>query len=59
MLFRSIPLVFALPPFYGLWGVWLAFPLSDGLAFLITAALVEPQKRRIRARALDLAARSM
>ncbi len=57
--FFFIPLVFALPPFYGLWGVWLAFPLSDGLAFLITAALVEPQKRRIRARALDLAARSM
>ena len=57
--FFFIPLVLALPPFFGLWGIWVAFPISDGLAFLVTAAISEPQKRRIRQRALDLAARSM
>jgi putative MATE family efflux protein len=57
--FFFIPLVLVLPNFYGLWGVWAAFPLSDAFSFLITVALTEPQKHRIRQRALDLAARSM
>jgi putative MATE family efflux protein len=59
--FFFIPLVLILPPFFGLWGVWAAFPLSDGLSFLITVALTEPQKRKIRhdCEELDLAARTM
>jgi len=59
--FFFIPLVLILPPIFGIWGVWAAFPLSDGLSFLITFALTEPQKRKIRQHCeeLDLAARTM
>jgi putative MATE family efflux protein len=32
-----IPLVLILPPFIGVWGVWLAFPLADILAFALSA----------------------
>lgn len=35
-----IPLVIILPHFFHLTGVWMAFPLSDGLAFLLTFVMV-------------------
>jgi len=40
-----IPLIFILPRFMGLDGVWLAFPISDGLTFLLTMGLLVPQIR--------------
>lgn len=43
-----IPLVFVLPPLLGLDGVWLAFPISDGLTFLLTLLLLIPQIRELR-----------
>lgn len=38
-----IPLVFMLPRFFGLNGVWLSFPIADTLSFIITLAMVIPQ----------------
>jgi Na+-driven multidrug efflux pump len=35
-----IPLVIILPHFFQLTGVWLAFPLSDSLSFMLTFMLV-------------------
>lgn len=37
-----IPLVFILPSFWDVDGVWLSFPISDGLSFLLTAGLLTP-----------------
>jgi putative MATE family efflux protein len=42
-----IPLVFVLPPILGLDGVWWAFPISDGLTFLLTLLLLIPQLREL------------
>ncbi len=52
--FFFIPLVLVLPPFFGLWGVWAAFPLSDAMSFVVTVALTEPQKRKIRRRCEEI-----
>ncbi|WP_340820160.1 MATE family efflux transporter [Methanolobus sp. WCC4] len=35
-----IPLVLILPHFFHLTGVWMAFPLSDGLSFMLTLVMV-------------------
>lgn len=43
-----IPLVFILPRFLGLDGVWLAFPIADGLTLLLTLMLLFPQIRELR-----------
>lgn len=43
-----IPLIFILPRFLQLDGVWWAFPISDGLTFLLTLALLIPQIRELR-----------
>jgi len=43
-----IPLVFILPEFLGLDGVWLAFPISDGFTLLLTLMLLFPQIRELR-----------
>lgn len=43
-----IPLVFILPEFLGLDGVWLAFPISDGFTLLLTLLLLFPQIRELR-----------
>jgi len=43
-----IPLVFILPHFLQLDGVWLAFPIADALTFLLTLALLIPQIREFR-----------
>lgn len=34
--FFLIPLVLLLPPFLGVWGVWLAFPIADVLSTIVT-----------------------
>lgn len=35
-----IPLILILPKFWGLQGVWLSFPIADGLSFVLTLAVV-------------------
>ena len=43
-----IPLVFILPPSMGVDGVWWSFPVSDGLSFLLTLALLIPVWRQFK-----------
>ena len=43
-----IPLIFILPHFWQLNGVWLAFPISDALSSLLTLVLLIPQIRELR-----------
>ncbi len=43
-----IPLIFTLPRYLGVDGVWLAFPISDGLTFIMTIILLIPQIRELR-----------
>jgi putative MATE family efflux protein len=43
-----IPLIFILPHFLQLDGVWLAFPIADALTFLLTSILLIPQIRELR-----------
>jgi len=43
-----IPLVFILPHFLQLDGVWLAFPIADALTFLLTLILLIPQIRKFK-----------
>jgi Na+-driven multidrug efflux pump len=43
-----IPLIFTLPRYLGVDGVWLAFPISDGLTFIMTIVLLIPQIRELR-----------
>ena len=50
-----IPLIFILPHFLQLDGVWLAFPIADALTFLLTLALLLPQIRELRS--MDLLAK--
>jgi putative MATE family efflux protein len=45
-----IPLVFILPYFLQLDGVWWAYPVTDALASLLTLALLIPQIRELRRR---------
>ena len=49
-----IPLVLVLPHFLQLDGVWLAYPITDGLTFLLTLALLIPQIRELRRRGLSM-----
>ena len=43
-----IPLIFILPRFLQLEGVWLAFPITDALTMILTVILLIPQIRRFR-----------
>jgi len=43
-----IPLLFILPTFLQLDGVWLAFPVADALSFILIFVLLIPQMRAIR-----------
>ncbi len=43
-----LPLVFILPRFLQLDGVWLSFPISDLLSFILTLGLFIPQIRKLR-----------
>jgi putative MATE family efflux protein len=47
-IFFFFPLVFILPRFWGLNGVWLTFPLSDILSVILTGILFIPAIRRLR-----------
>lgn len=49
-----IPLVFILPYFWDLNGVWLAFPISDGLTFILTLVLLAPVIRQFRRAAIPV-----
>jgi putative MATE family efflux protein len=43
-----LPLVFILPRFLDIDGIWLAFPIADVLTFILTAVLIIPQVRELR-----------
>jgi putative MATE family efflux protein len=43
-----VPLVFILPPAFDIDGVWLSFPISDGLSFILTLVLLVPVWRQFR-----------
>jgi putative MATE family efflux protein len=43
-----IPLVLILPRFWQLDGIWLAYPLTDALTFILTLALFIPQIRELK-----------
>ena len=49
-----IPLVLILPHFLQLDRVWLAYPITDGLTFLLTLALLIPQIRALRRASLSM-----
>ncbi|TCI80594.1 MATE family efflux transporter [Exiguobacterium sp. SH0S1] len=58
----TIPLVFILPNFFGVFGVWLAFPIADGLTFLTAVGmaiwdrklLFRPSEDEVEAKATNL-----
>jgi putative MATE family efflux protein len=43
-----LPLLFLLPRFMGLDGIWLSFPIAEGLSFTLTLVLVIPLIRQFR-----------
>jgi putative MATE family efflux protein len=43
-----IPLLMILPPYFGLDGVWSAYPISDFVATVVSTAMLAVQLRRIR-----------
>jgi len=43
-----IPLIFILPHFFQLDGIWLSFPIADTLSFAITLVMVIPQMREFK-----------
>ena len=43
-----IPLLFVLPPHFGLTGVWAAFPVADALAIIITVVMILHQFRTLK-----------
>ncbi|TCI22003.1 MATE family efflux transporter [Exiguobacterium sp. SL-9] len=58
----TIPLVFILPNFFGVFGVWLAFPIADAMTFLTAVGmaiwdrklLFRPAEEEVEARATNL-----
>lgn len=45
--FLLLPGLLILPVFYGLKGLWLAFPIADSVAFLIVMVLLVKERRRL------------
>lgn len=43
-----LPLIFILPMFWQLDGIWLSFPIADALSFILTLALLIPQIKALR-----------
>jgi len=43
-----IPLIYILPRYLDVDGIWLAFPISDGLTFVLTVILLIPQIKELR-----------
>ena len=58
----TIPLVFILPQFFGVFGVWVAFPIADAMTFLTAVGLAfwdrkqlfSPSEETIEAKATNL-----
>ncbi len=46
--FFLIPLVFILPKFFGIYGIWYAFPLSDISATILTLIYLYPHYKKIK-----------
>ena len=46
-----LPLLFILPRFFQLNGIWISFPIADGLAFAFTLVLLLPQLRKFKKQA--------
>ena len=51
-----LPLIFILPRFFQLDGIWLSFPIADALSFILTLALFIPQIRELQS--MDLLAKT-
>jgi len=49
-----IPLIFILPRFFGINGIWLSFPIADTLSFVITIVMVIPQMREFQRQQIRL-----
>ena len=45
-----LPMVLLLPRYFGTAGVWMAFPLADGLSFFLTLYLFLREMRRLNSR---------
>ncbi|MFC2072702.1 MATE family efflux transporter [Chloroflexota bacterium] len=43
-----LPLIFILPKFWQTEGIWLSFPIADGLSFILTLALLVPLLRALK-----------
>ncbi|MBE15308.1 MAG: MATE family efflux transporter [Dokdonia sp.] len=43
--FFLIPLILVLPPFLGVWGVWIAFPIADVLSTVLTGYYLNKEVR--------------
>ena len=52
-----LPLVFILPKFLQLDGIWLSFPIADALSFILTLAFFIPQIRELQR--MELSAKNM
>lgn len=48
-----LPLVLVLPGYFGLMGIWIAFPLSDTLAFALTVYMFMREYRRFQQQAVQ------
>ena len=44
--FFLIPLVLILPPFFGVWGVWVSFPIADLLSTIVTGYYLNKEVRK-------------
>jgi len=51
--FFLIPLVFILPRFFGIYGIWYAFPVSDISATILTLIYLLPEYRKIKSLELE------
>ena len=49
-----IPLIFILPRFFGINGIWLSFPIADTLSFVVTIVMVIPQMREFQRQQIRL-----
>ena len=45
--FFLIPLLFILPPFLGVWGVWYAFPIADVLSTIVTGYYLRKSVKKV------------
>lgn len=50
-----VPLYLVLPLFFGLAGVWMAGPISDAAAVILTLAFLAPEMRKLSAKADEMA----